>query len=214
MNGAEVRRLLFMPAILRGGERLAGAVIGVRTEGMLARTGVVIREEIVGGVGSGLAKSSKASRLPLVFFESEVDWAGSTFSLSYSSNVETSKGRLLEENAVLVGLKLALPPKGDFWAVKPASCQYSYLWKCQDVSYTYHSGDSSRWRDAEDAGCPAGRMAPSPWGRVQSLEMQWGCTRRERGVWRCFGRLNATQARSPPVLVPSNVERIDVVVVL
>jgi len=56
--------------------------MGVRTEGMLARTGVVIREEVIGGAGSESVQRAKASRLPLVFLEGEVDRAGSTFSLS------------------------------------------------------------------------------------------------------------------------------------
>lgn len=127
VNGAEVRRFLRIPAALRFGERPAGAVRGVRGDDMLARTGVVRREGTVGGGGmdlvvdrekvKGLIGFSNVSLL--FFFDGELKTAGSTFSLSKSSNVEASSGRLPGERTLLDEVTLALPIKVDFWAIIP-----------------------------------------------------------------------------------------------
>lgn len=122
-NGAETRRVLFMLAILRLGERPAGAVNGARGDDMLDLAGVLRRDGMVGGGGidlegvmvnvKGLNGFSETSLL--LFFEGELKMAGSTFSLFFSSYTVGSKGRLVGEKRLFVKDALAFPfVIGDF----------------------------------------------------------------------------------------------------
>ena len=114
-NGAEIRRLLLRSEALRFGERPAGAVKGALGDDMLALAGVLKRAGMVGGGGilfdegenvKGLKGMSETSLL--LFFEGELKIAGSTFSLSTSSNVEGSNGLLVGENRLFEIDMLAL----------------------------------------------------------------------------------------------------------
>ena len=125
-NGAETRRLFPRPAVLRLGDRPAGAVIGARGDDILVLKGVVRRDGIVGGGMDvngvevnvkGLNGFSETSLL--LFFDGELKTAGSMFSLSISSKVEGSNGRLVCENSGLETEIFALPPDGDFCAKTP-----------------------------------------------------------------------------------------------
>lgn len=95
VNGAEPRRFFEMPAILRGGERPAGAVSGARGDELLARAGVR-----AGSKGGGIdltgimEKVNDFSPLSLLLFLVGENREGSAFSESASSYVEGAYGRL------------------------------------------------------------------------------------------------------------------------
>lgn len=90
VNGADTRRFLLMPAILRFGDLPAGAVIGARGDDILALAGVDRRDGTVGGGGIDIAGVSEnvkgfagfSQPSLLLFFDGEKRTAGSTFSLS------------------------------------------------------------------------------------------------------------------------------------
>ena len=82
VKGADTRLLLLMPAILRLGERPAGAVIGVRRFEMLARRGVVRRAGTTGGGIAFAGVKEKLKAALLLFLDGELKTDGSTFSLS------------------------------------------------------------------------------------------------------------------------------------
>jgi len=84
VKGAEVRRFLLIPAILRFGERPAGAVMGARGDDMLARIGVVKRDGSGGGGidFAGVIEKLKGLASLLLFLVGELNVVGSTFSLS------------------------------------------------------------------------------------------------------------------------------------
>jgi len=147
VNGAEMRR----PAVLRFGERPAGAVDGARGEDMLARAGVDSRDGMVGGGGMDLAEvkvkakglmgASKDACLLFLDWESRV--AGSTFSPSASSKMHGSKARLVEVDTVLRGVALVLPSWSDCRALWPTcSCQYSTHVTLDWAVSDYHSDGS------------------------------------------------------------------------
>lgn len=118
-KGAHIRRLLSAPSVLRFGERPAGTVSGARGDDMLALVGVLRRDGMVEGGGMDLVGASEKvndlSRSPLLlFFDGELDTAGSTFSLSKTSKMAGSNGLFVVEAEML-----DLPLTGDFCAVKP-----------------------------------------------------------------------------------------------
>ena len=125
-KGAETRRFLLSPVALRFGDLPAGAVIGARGDDILGLMGVLRRDGMVGGGidldgarenVKGLNGFSTTSLL--LFLDGELKIAGSMFSLSNSSKVEGSHGRLVGENSVLETDMLALPFDGDFCAKMP-----------------------------------------------------------------------------------------------
>ena len=121
-NGAETRRFLCTPMVLRFGERPAGAVVGARGDVMLVLAGVLRRDGTAGG-GIDLDGGEKVNGLSetslLLFFEGERKMAGSMFSLSLSSKLEGSNGRLVGENNGFEMEMLDLPADGDFCAKMP-----------------------------------------------------------------------------------------------
>ena len=126
-KGADVRRLLLIPSVLRLGERPAGAVNGARGDDMLALIGVLRREGMLGGGGidldgakpnvNGLNGFSLSSFLD--FLEGELNEAGSTFSLSASSNMAGSNGLLVGENTLFEIEMSALPLDAAFCGLMP-----------------------------------------------------------------------------------------------
>ena len=129
-NGAETRRFLCTPVALRFGERPAGAVIGARGDVMLALAGVLRRDGIAGGgidLDGGENVNGLSETSLLHFLEGERKMAGSMFSLSYSSKLEGSNGRLVGENTVFEIEMLDLPPDGDFCAKMPGIVRYGSL---------------------------------------------------------------------------------------
>lgn len=106
-----------MPAVLRFGDRPAGAVIGARGEDMFALDGVDSRDGIIGGGGIALLGERvklKGLITPslLLFFVGEQRAAGSIFSLSNSSSTEGTNGRLVGANGFSDEVMLGLPPNG------------------------------------------------------------------------------------------------------
>lgn len=126
-NGAETRRFLWMPEVLRLGERPAGAVNGARGDDVLALAGVLRRDGIIGGGGIELDGEREkvkglngfSETLLLLFFDGEQNMAGSTFSLSTSSNVEGSNGLFVGESTVFDIEILALPLNVELCAARP-----------------------------------------------------------------------------------------------
>ena len=166
VNGADVRRLLLIPAVLRFGDRPAGAVKGARIEDVLARSGVTSRDGMVGGGGidfdvvilkvKGLTGLSNTSLL--VFFEGELKMAGSTFSPSKSSKLESSNTRLFELDTLFSGDMAVLPPRADLVVDKPSHVSTAHI-TVDSGALAHHSDGFSHWRDAEDVGCPTVRTA-------------------------------------------------------
>ena len=171
-KGAEIRRLLFAPEALRLGERPAGAVIGARGEHMLTLAGVLNRDGIVGGGGmdldgvrlnvKGLNGFSETSFL--LFFEGELNIAGSMFSLSTSSKVEVSNDLLIGEERVFDVEILVLPSSVEFCAFRPTCTAVSIpLRRRVIIRYlAYHSDDSLYSQDAGGADYLELQMALSP----------------------------------------------------
>lgn len=140
-KGAEVRRslLLSKPDLLRFvGERPAGAVRGARGEDMFARAGGLMLD--VGG-GMVLAVMVKVKGLKglseislLLFLVGELRLAGSTFSLSKSSKMAGSNGRLVGEVMDMAGL----PLETLLLETNPRFVSLSYGCQCGSQPYAYH----------------------------------------------------------------------------
>lgn len=120
VNGAEPRRFFEMPAILRGGDRPAGAVSGARGDELLARAGVRAAGSKGGGIDlTGVKeKVNDLSPMSLLLFLVGENIEGSAFSDSASSYVEGAYGRL---PVVFTGddADNGLPLRGELLARKP-----------------------------------------------------------------------------------------------
>jgi hypothetical protein len=106
---------------------------------MLGFTGVLIRDGTAGG-GIDLGAREKVKGFSetslLLFFDGERKRAGSMFSLSYSSKLEGSRGRLVGEKVVFEILMLDLPPNGDFCAKMPVLVRNESLASLMRQSHT------------------------------------------------------------------------------
>lgn len=120
VNGAEPRRFFEMPAILRGGERPAGAVSGARGDELLARAGVHAAGSKRGGIDltGVMEKVNGFSPVSHLLFLVGENREGSAFSESASSYVEGAYGRL---PVVFTGEDAdnGLPLRGELLARKP-----------------------------------------------------------------------------------------------
>jgi hypothetical protein len=131
-KGAEVRRFLETPIVLRGGDRPAGAVMGERTDETSAFLGVAkLRGDAAFGFrvkANGFAGMSNEK--VLTFLDGELIMLGSTFSPSESLGVVGSKDRLPVVGVVNVKADFsALPPSMlDLLSIadKPDRSQYVY----------------------------------------------------------------------------------------
>jgi hypothetical protein len=117
VKGAEVRRFLKIPTVLRGGDLPAGAVKGVRADTLLVFFGVAkLRADAASGLRvklNGLAGISKEK--VLAFFDGEEIMPGSTFSPSESLGVLGSYERLL-----VIGVLGIVKVKAVFSALPPS----------------------------------------------------------------------------------------------